>query len=373
MPASDADERGMKTPAKTLRTSAVNDGLYDKLSQVSVSHRRVDSFEWVMTQSAPNTPPTTLNSGLKSFSPPPARLVESAPLPVPGELWSLSSSPRKEPPQKRGYFDWWPSPFAGTSTGYTKVPSVEDADEVVLQMHARDEAFTAEILRPLKPDDRTKAPVSSPFEIEQLRTPQELNALGIVFTDSPPHSPSISDVSESTQPSAPPKDLREAAPRVSKRVSFSPLIDEVVLETFPEHDYMSTPASHWGSYLPSSFLVARPPLTRTASSPVPRRTMAARPILKRSTSSMSHATEEATPSTEMIGLSRKIEFEDAIAVSPIPTQRLSAATLRTGGQRQVGETSDETDSVFVTALQAMSKSGRRRCDSLLSDGTSPMA
>ena len=369
LPVLRSGEQGPVTSSTIPKSTEMVESLYDKLSRVSVSHRRVDSFEWVMTQSAPNTPPTSLDSNHQPYSPPPTRLVGSAPLPVPNETWSTSSRPF-EGRGKRGYFDWWSSPSLVNSKGYARISAVEEEDDTdrPAPTSTGRESVTGSSRSP-SPEARMQTSASSPNGGNHLRASQELNALGIVFPCTPPASPPASRTWKSPRPSGSPK----VSPRVSatclpKRVSFSPIVDEVVLETFPDFESSKQPPSYWGSYLPSSFLVARPPLPRTASFPVPRRTIATRPILKRSTSLNHQPSYESTPSTEMIPLSPRTDAEDTVMVaSPIPTQRLPVAALRADGHRHMGGDLGEPDRVFVSLLQAAQKPARRRCDSLLSD------
>ncbi len=362
---SDVGEQRSVGRATTPTSTNEVDNLYDKLLQVSISHRRVDSFEWVMTQSAPNTPPSTLDSRQKPFLPPPPRLVNSEPLPVPGEMWSIGPQPCQEI-SKRGSFDWWPSPSLRPSGGYTRISIVEDEDEPEEQLQTL--ASPTSIAAPSRwhdLGDGRKATAISPVESNHLQSPQELNALGIVLPCTPSHSaPPPSARSRESVP--------KAMPRLSKRVSFSPVVDEVVPEAFPHFDSKSQPASHWSSYFPSSFVVARPPLLRSTSSPLLHRNKATRPILKRSASSISETAQNAFPGTEMIDHPKKANVETTAAVSLIPTQRLSATNLDGGGQRKVEKSSDNTDSVFAAILQAPRKSGRLRCDSLLSNVSGPV-
>lgn len=350
-------------PAPMVTPSLTNevDDLYDKISRVSVSHRRVDSFEWVMAQSAPNTPPTSLDSKYEPYSPPAARVVGSAPLPVPNEMWS-SNSQACDGRQKRGYFDWWPSPILGSNKGYTKLSTSDDGGKSGLGSPSANRPSMTGSSQPFKPQTGPQTPTSPYLEDHEVRPSQELNALGIVFPCTPPPSPPASHMAY--EPKCAPQ---ASASQSSKRVSFSPIVDEAAPETFPGFGIEIQPSLSWGSYLPSSFLVARPPLTRTASSPAARRTRATRPILKRSSSTYQHPVRRPMPSTEMIHLSRMSNGEDTLVVaSPIPKQRLSLATLRANGSRQVGDNSVKTDSAFVEMLQP-TKPTRRRCDSLLSN------
>lgn len=342
------------------------DDLYDKLSQVSVSHRRIDSFEWVMTQSAPNTPQTRS----ESFSPPPARRVGSAPLPVPNETWSSNPKPRMGG-RKRGYFDWWPSPTLGFGgEGYTRVSTSETEDEDMSESESNSRRSIAGPSRPLIPE-RTQDPASPSTGNSQLLPSQELNALGIIFPPTPPSTPPTTSTSEASPPSSPPMNSLQTTPRLPKRVTFSPIIDKVELESFPDFDYQRQPPPSWGSYLPSSFLVARPTLNRTTSSPVPtlsKRVVAPRPILKRSSFLNHQLGNDSIPSTEMTRMSSGANTKGVPGVaSPLPSQRLSITASRTDGVRQLGGGSGQADSAFVALLQAAQKPTRSRCDSLLSN------
>ncbi|KAJ4986964.1 hypothetical protein SVAN01_07505 [Stagonosporopsis vannaccii] len=340
------------------------DGRYDKLSPVSVSHRRVDSFEWPMAQSAPNTPPTSLGSNYKSYSPPAIRAVGSAPLPVPNETWSTRSQ-AGDGRQKRGYFDWWPSPILEFDKGYTKLSTSDYENEPDLQSPSVNEASETGISRTVRPQTGLQTAIHPSSDDNRNRALRELNALGIVISYTSPSSLPPSHMLRAHEPKVFP---RPAAPQLLKRVSFSPVIDEVVSETSPGFDSANKPVLLWGSYLPSSFLVALPPLTRTTSSPAARRTTTTtRPILKRSSSAHQHLIPPSTPSTELICLVPKSGPEDTVIVaSPTPTHRLSTRKLRADGLRQVGGDLGETDSTFVDMLQS-TKPTRCRCDSLLSN------
>lgn len=353
-------------PVPTVATSLTDgfDGLYDKISRVSVSHRRVDSFEWVMAKSAPNTPPSSLASEYGPYSPPAARLIGSAPLPVPHETWSTSSQ-ASDGRQKRGYFDWWPSPILGPNKGYTKLSTSDVEDQPCLESSSTSEVGKS---RPFKPQTGLQTPIRLSLEDNEIRPAEELNALGIVFPCTPPSTPPASDVPRACERKCSP---RTAAPRLSKRVSFSPVIDEVALETFLNLESANQSPLSWGSYLPSSFLVARPPLKKTTSSPATRTTATTRPILKRSSSAYEHPVRRPAISTEMIHLSLQCDSNNSVVMaSPIPTQRLSTATLRADGRRQVGDNSGQADSAFAQMLQP-TKPARHRCDSLLFDTSLP--
>lgn len=86
-----------------------------------------------------------------------------------------------------------------------------------------------------------------------------------------------------TYPQSPQITTRAPLTRLPKRVAFSSVIDEVVLES-TEAGYSGQQPMMWSSYLPSSYLVARPPLTRATSLPTHRSKSAVRPILRRSPS-----------------------------------------------------------------------------------------
>lgn len=341
------------------------DDRYDKLARVSVSHRRVDSFEWVMTQSAPNTPPT-LNSKYEPYSPPPVRRVGSAPLPVPHETWSTSSQPL-DGRQKRGYFDWFSSPILGFNQGYTKVPATEPEDHLDSpESLSATQTSTVGLSQPFRPHAGTQTPTSPYSDCDEVQPMRELNALGIVFPCTPPSSPPSPDTQRALDPRSSPG---SAAQRLPKHVSFSPVVTEAAAKTFSECDSTVQPSTSWGSYLPSSFLVARPSMTRTMTSPPVSKTIATRPILKRSTS-YQPPVRQGTSSTEMVRISRKHDAGNkAIAVSPIPTQRLSTGTSHADGHRIVGDKSGETDSAFVAMLHVTQKPARQRCDSLLSNAS----
>ncbi|KAF9697501.1 hypothetical protein EKO04_003979 [Ascochyta lentis] len=373
---------GQKEPLTPISTPELCEDLespYDKLSQVSVSHRRVDSFEWVMTQSAPNTPPTSGESSCELFSPVPARLIRSAPLPVPNESWSRISKPG-EAREKRGYFDWWTSPSLGNDKGYTKISEDEGLGEHdLLAFTSTRQNMSAGSARAPKAQihesaaSHTHAGRCFPStENHQVRPSQELNALGIVFPYTPPPSPPVPTVAKSPPPIySPNPSLSQSTPPLPKRVSFSPVIDEVIFETSSDSKSLVQQPLSWGSYLPSSFLVARPPLPRTTSSPVSRKKTAIRPILRRSTS-LNHAvyndlrsSREDKKSTEMIRLpplqqgDERTTCETSIS-SSMPTQRLSSGAMYTSDSRA------ETDRAFAMLLQTTKKPARRRCDSMVS-------
>ncbi|KAF3032236.1 hypothetical protein E8E11_002528 [Didymella keratinophila] len=349
----------------TPQVTQTSDDLYDKLSQVSVSHRRLNSFEWVMTQSAPNTPPTSGETSHKSFSPPPQRPAASAPLPVPGELWSTGPRRKIGKPQ-RGYFDWWSSPSLSNGTGYAMIPNSEEHEEENVS-YARRSITTPSI--PYVSEGRRDAErsfrASSTCGIRGgLRLCHELNALGIVLPDTPPPSPpptlEASNTAElhlahqtpsSTSPSRPPK-----------RVTFSPIVDEVTLESFS--DFNEQHPTHWGSYLPSSFLVARPSLPRTTSMPATQAKTATRPILRRSTSFMS----QITRNTEMTYLSAKGDESTPVVVSSIPAPRPSVSHSPVTGHASRG--TNEADKAFASLLRATHKPSPRRYGSLLSNRAS---
>lgn len=373
-PVSTQGEREPNTPIMTSTAIDNFDTPYDKLSQVSVSHRRVDSFEWVITQSAPNTPPTMNSTQQKSYSPAPTRLISSAPLPAPNEHWSIGAQPC-EAKERRGFFDWWTSPSLASGKGYTKISKEEENDQpasvcrpiegpsrpLLHGTHTNTESFT-----------RFKEP---PFDTNnhQLRPSQELNALGIVFPCTPPSSPPDSIFQKSYRPqSSPNVSPRVSAPRLSKRVSFSPIIDEIGLKSSSGIEPSGPQTSLWGSYLPSSFLVARPPISRTTSLPVSKGKTLLRPILRRSTS-LCQPVPESRLSTEMTCLRFKRGVEDAggtvVTALPIPAQRLSMEASCTDSRRTVGQNSDDTDRAFASLLQAAQKHGRQRCDFLLSNSS----
>lgn len=224
--------------------------------------------------------------------------------------------------------------------------------------------------RPLIPE-QTQSPASPSTGNSQLLPSQELNALGIIFPPTPPSTPPTKSTSEASPPSCSPRYSPHVAPRLPKRVTFSPIIDKVELESFPDFDYHRQPPPSWGSYLPSSFLVARPTLNRTTSSPVPtlaKRAVAPRPILKRSSSSNHQLGNDYIPSTEMTRMSSRANEKGVFGIaSPLPSQRPSITASRTDGARQLGGGSGQTDSAFVALLQAAQKPKRSRCDSLLSN------
>lgn len=224
--------------------------------------------------------------------------------------------------------------------------------------------------RPLIPE-RTQDPASPSTGNSQLLPSQELNALGIIFPPTPPSTPPTTSTSEASPPSSPPMNSLQTTPRLPKRLTFSPIIDKVELESFPDFDYQRQPPPSWGSYLPSSFLVARPTLNRTTSSPVPtlpKRVVAPRPILKRSSFLNHQLGNDSIPSTEMTRMSSGANTKGVPGVaSPLPSQRLSITASRTDGVRQLGGGSGQADSAFVALLQAAQKPTRSRCDSLLSN------
>ncbi|KAF2993212.1 hypothetical protein E8E13_000548 [Curvularia kusanoi] len=349
------------------------DDLYDKLSQVSVSHRRVDSFEWVMTQSAPNTPQTMPDSRDGSFSPLPTRRIGSAPLPVPNEMWSSNPRPRAGAP-RRGYFDWWPSPNLGFSQeGYTRVSTSENEEELDRTEHVADSRRS--IAGPSRPfvAEQTQAPATLSNSNSPPLPSQELNALGIILPPTPPSTPPTSSSSKASPSSHPIECSPQVTSRLPKKVTFSPIIDKVELESFPEFESIRQSPSLWGSYLPSSFLIARPAINRTVSSPVPtlpKKLVAPRPILKRPSPQMYQLDDDFTPSTEMIRMSSEASLKGARqAASPIPSRRPSVVQPRTDGIRQLDGNSGQTDSAFAAILQATQKPRRTRCDSLLSNSS----
>lgn len=345
----------------------MTESLYDKLAQVSVSHRRVDSFEWVMTQSAPNTPPTSDGTSFKPYSPPPERLVSSASLPVPNEHWSTGSA-SKRGKQQRGYFDWWSSPSLGNGNGYAMIPGDEEHNERCASTLRQSIAgpSISHLTQARTKEPGTSTTLSSSENDDRLQPSQELNALGIVFPDTPPPSPPTSKVLKTPQSYvAHIASPRTPAPRLPKRVTFSPVIDAVTLESFP--DYNEQHSSPWGSYLPSSFLVARPALHRTSSLPVTKATTVIRPILRRSTPSE----VQPTRTTEMVRLSPRTDSKDTTTVnSPLPAQRLLLAKAHGTEHKDLGRASSEADKAFVSLLQEPHKASWRRCDSLLSNVSS---
>jgi hypothetical protein len=361
---------------------------YDKLSRMSVSHRRNDSFEWV-TQSAPNTPPTLGEASYEPYTPPPARLIGSAPLPVPNESWTGVPSPHEEKGQRR-LFDWWSLPSFSNDKGYAKIPIYEEwgQHDAHTSNEATDESSAAppKALAPQEQKapalDARSARLTSLRENNQLRPSEELNALGILFLSTPPPSPSGLTISKPALPFVSPHiSSRVPAPRLPKRVSFSPVIDEVISEPFPDFTPPEQQSLTWGSYLPSSFLVARPPLPRTTSLPMSRGKTIIRPILRRSTSQNDYPSYHSrlncplAGSTEMIRLSpQSIEKStapyDVAEPSPMPTQRLSASALRSHRQRCIDQSTEEADRAFVSLLEVAQKPARRRCDSMLSTTSS---
>lgn len=359
------------------------DSPYDKLSRVSVSHRRVDSFEWVM-RSAPNTPPSLGASGHDSFSPPPARQIGSAPLPVPNEDWSGAPISHEKKGRPR-IFRFWSSPSLDNKQGYTRLPTGENWSQQTTE--APNEAIqdpSSYFPRALSSQERkTFASASPPVkESTQLRPSEELNALGIILPPTPPLSPPTStSLKASSSFPSPIVASRASAPRLPKRVAFSPIIDEVILESDSDFKSPEQHISPWGSYLPSSFLVARPPLPRSTSLPVAKGKTTVRPILRPSTSSDNHPScdprqEQPTErSTEMMHLSPQLSGKttphDIAKPSPMPTQRLSAAALRAHEHGRV-EGSEELDRAFVLLLESTHKPLRRRCDSMLSTTSSSL-
>jgi hypothetical protein len=147
-----------------------------------------------------------------------------------------------------------------------------------------------------------------------------------------------------------------------KRVSFSPVIDEVILESPTEAESSKYETPSWGSYLPSSFLVARPPLPRTTSLPAIRERHVIRPILRHSISSDSHSAPRlsldftAVNSTEMTQVSQK-ENSDSPShsigePSSMPTQRISTSESQAHGRRHTEEDPEAVDRAFVELLEA---------------------
>lgn len=373
-------ELGGQEPEISVTLSESSEELespYDKLSQVSVSHRRVDSFEWVMTHSAPNTPPT-MGDSTGSYSPPLERLIESAPLPVPNENWSTYPNVC-EGKERRGYFDWWSSPSLENGQGYFKISQDERRVERSSKPPARSAygsrtSYTVKAQVHIDPVSHAHSTdlSSSTMENNQLGHSHEFNALGIVFSDIPSPSPLASICSKSLQSQdLPAVSSQVSAPRLPKRVSFSPIVYEVVLEAFPNLESPRQQQPSWGSYLPSSFLVARPPLLRTSSSPAPKGKTAIRPILRRSTSLNHQPGYDSSTSTEMTSMLAQSNAKDAVAmISPMPTQRLSTTASRADNDEHVGEESNWTDKAFVSLLQTAQRPARVRCDSLLSNKSS---
>jgi hypothetical protein len=354
----------LATPPITPRVTSASEDLYDKLSQVSVSHRRVDSFEWVMTQSAPNTPSTPDGTSFRPFSPPPQRLTSSAPLPVPGELWSTGPQRKIGKPQ-RGYFDWWSSPSFSNSTGYAMIPTDEACEEQNAS-HAR-RSITGPSTPHVSEEGTDAGPCSrassTDADRDQLQPSQGLNALGIVLHDTPPPSPSTLKALNTANPYIARQTPSSASSsRLPKRVTFSPIIDEVALSPFSE--FKEQRPTHWGSYLPSSFLVARPPLPRTASMPAARTMTATRPILRRAGSSEPRFTR----STEMAKLSSNETERTPVVVPSIPTQRPSVSHSPVVGH--ANRNTNEADKAFASLLRGTHKPSRRRRDSLLSNASS---
>lgn len=352
------------TPSMTSRVTHASEDLYDKLSQVSVSHRRVDSFEWIMNQSAPNTPPASHETSFEPFSPPPQRLATSAPLPVPGELWSTGPQRNFRKPQ-RGYFNWWSSPSLKNGTGYTMIPDEEEHEDRHAFPRRKSIAGPS---RSHTVEARTStwscARASSTCgDRNQLESSQKLNALGIVLPDTPPPSPPDSKVSSTAESFLAYQILSgTSSPRRPKRVTFSPVIDEVTLGAFP--DFKEQRSAPWGSYLPSSFLVAQPSLPRTCSMPVTQAKTAIRPILRRSTSS----DPQFSRNTEMAHILSKKEEPTPVVISSLPAQRPAVSHSPVVGH--ASRDTDEADKAFALLLRATHKPVRRRCDSLLSIASS---
>ncbi|KAF1931111.1 uncharacterized protein M421DRAFT_90207 [Didymella exigua CBS 183.55] len=328
-------------------TAHLNEGVYDKLAQVSVSHRRLDSFEWVLTQSAPNTPPTSDSTSSKAFSPPPGRFITSAPLPVPDELWSYSQH-AKGGKQQQGYFDWWPSPSLVNCNGYAMIPDDEehyDRYALAARQSNTDSSRSRAIgVRTCKESRSHAAPALGGND--RLRPSQNLSALGIVLPDSPPPNPPMPKVSKTSEPHVAPGTSSRASPsRLPKRVTFSPVIDELTLASFSDLNEQSS--SSWGSYLPSSFLVARAPLSRTTSLPPKQANIIVRPILRRSTSSDA----QPTRITEMVQLPPSAGCKNKGNVtSPMPAQRLSVSQSPIIGNPR--RDSSDKEKVFVSLLHA---------------------
>lgn len=364
---------------------------YDKLSQVSVSHRRVDSFEWVMTQSAPNTPPTMSRSSRESFSPPPARLIASAPLPVPNETWSTAPIAR-EVKEKRGYFDWWSSPSLSNDKGYAQIPRIGEPVEQIgssLGLVNHDpcdrpsRTFAAHVS--MSPAPRVPSTIrASPSKHSALSPSEELNALGITFPDTPPPSPSRSGRTKSFQTDIEPSTASDVSPqRLPKRVSFSPIIDEVAIEPWSKLESLEYQGMSWGNYLPSSFLVARPPLPRVNTLPATRGKRVIRPILRRQTplhpESLQGSTLDAAEkkSTEMRPLSSKQCAEGLSSEmtnhSSMPTERLSMADSIGHEHGHSSVSRAEADRLFVSLFQVAQKPARRRCDSIISTTSSTVS
>lgn len=383
-PVSNPDEQHPQTPIMTPpRSPEELDSPYDKLSQVSVSHRRVDSFEWVMTQSAPNTPPSLDGSDYNPFLPPPVRHVRSAPLPVPNESWS--GPPRScKAKDKRGYFDWWSSPRLNNDKGYERIPRSEEPTEH--DALGLNNAIQKSLERPpqtiIPQAHSSPASHSSPAYCtplashDHLRPLEGLNALGILLPDTPPASPQTTESSGLFPPFPPSRvDAEVSKPRVPKRVSFSPVIDEVVLLPWSELDSREQKKISWGGYLPSSFLVAQPPIARSTLPPVIRGKSATRPILRRSTSLHRNAPQDSIlvsmnqKNVEMMRISPRQSKKgtpfNAPGLSPIPAQRLPAGDLHTHVRGHKGDDRAKTERAFVLLLQAAQKPATRRLDSKL--------
>ena len=354
----------LSMPSMTPQVTQTSEALYDKLSKVSVSHRRLDSFEWVMTRSAPNTPPTSGETNDKPFSPPPQRLATSAPLPVPGELWSTGPQRNIGKPQ-RGYLDWWSSPSLSNGTGYAMIPKDEEFEEDSISCARRS---TTKPSIPYVFEGRSDAGrrvrVSSTSGVRaRLRPSHELNALGIVLPDIPPPSPPRLEASTTAElPLAHQTTSSTSPSRPPKRVTFSPIVDEVTLESFS--DFKEQRPTHWGSYLPSSFLVAQPPLPRTTSTPATQAKAAIRPILRRSTSPTSHVTRN----TAMTHLSAKRNESTPVVVSSIPAQRPSVSNSPVIGH--ASRDTNEEDKAFALLLRATHEPSRRRGDPVVSNTAS---
>lgn len=359
-----SNKQCLSTLSMTPRFTQTIEPLYDKLSKVSVSHRRLDSFEWVMTRSAPNTPPTSGETNVEPLSPPPQRLATSAPLPVPSELWSTGPQRKIGKPQ-RGYFDWWSSRSFSNGTGYATIPKDEEYEEATI---FRGRRSTTKPSIPYEFGGRSdvgrRVRASSTTEFRgRLHPSHELNALGIVLPDTPPPSPPTLEAPNTAELHLAHESTSSTSPsRPPKRVTFSPIVDEVTLESFS--DFKEQRQMHWGSYLPSSFLVAQPPLPRTTSRPATQAKTATRPILRRSTS----FTSQVTRNLEMTHLSAKRNESMLVVVLPIPAQRPSVSNSPVIGHSS--RDTIEADKAFASLLRATHNPSRRRCDSLLSNTAS---
>lgn len=340
---SKSDAQSSTDPSIALGTGNEIEGLYRKLSRVLSSHRRVNSFEWVMTRSAPNSPPIKDDTSHEMCFTPSERLIASAPLPVPDELWSDGLYPKRGK-QQRGYFEWWSSPSVGNNHGYAMVPGDEEVQKRLASILRVPVVNTPKICttdaRTIR-SSRSRAASPPSTECDRLSP----SALGIIFPDTPLSSPPTSRIIENTHlqvtdrtSSLPP------ASRLPKRVTFSPVVDDLAagsFRTFPEQH-----TSSWGSYLPSAFLVARPPSPRKILAPITRASTVIKPILRRSVFS---ETQQTSPIEMVCFIPRTKSQSISDAISTIPAQRLSVSLLSvfTSSTRD----SIDADKRFVTLLR----------------------